>query len=166
MYPILIFLILMATWLVLSGQFDAFHIALGVISAAFVTIFSGDMLFLRRERGMGDRLVEAFRIVGYLFWLLWEIFVANVHVFYLAVHPRSRAMMDPQLVRFKTRLKTDFAKYIFTNSITLTPGTVTISIEGDEFLVHAISRKTAESLPGVMEVRVAAAFERDAFDTP
>jgi len=164
MYRILIFLILMAVWLVLSGQFDAFHVTLGVISAAFVTAFSGDMLFLRRDRGIGERVVEGFRIIGYLFWLLWEVFVANMHVLYLSLHPRSRDLMEPQVVRFKTRLKTDFAKYVFANSITLTPGTVTISIEGDEFVVHAISRKTAESLPGVMEVRVAAAFERDAFD--
>ena len=163
MYRILIFLILMATWLGLSGQFDIFHITLGVISSAFVTIFSGDMLFLRRDRGMGSRFVEGFRIVGYFFWLLWEIIVANFHVLYLALHPRGIEMMEPQVVRFKTRLRSDFAKYIFANSITLTPGTVTISIEGDEFLVHAISRKTAASLPGVMEVRVAAAFERDAF---
>ncbi len=164
MYRILIFLILMAAWLVFSGLFDAFHIGMGVISAAFVTVFSGDMLFLRRERGLGARLVEGFRIVGYLFWLLWKIVVSNVHVLYLALHPRGTDSIEPQIVRFKTRLRSDFAKYVFANSITLTPGTVTISIEGDEFLVHAISRKTAESLPGVMEVRVAAAFERDAFD--
>ena len=75
MYRILIFLSLMATWLILSGQFDAFHIGLGVISSLLVTILSGDMMYIRRHRAMGARVGEAFRIVGYLFWLLWEMTV-------------------------------------------------------------------------------------------
>ena len=161
MYHILIFLSMMAVWLVLSGQFDAFHITLGVISAAFVTAFSGHMHFLRRGRSLRERAVDTVRIAGYLCWLLWEIIIANLHVLYLALHPRGNSLMEPQVVRFKTRLKGDFARYILANSITLTPGTVTISIEGDEFLVHAISRKTAAATPGTMEERVAAAFDRD-----
>jgi multicomponent Na+:H+ antiporter subunit E len=159
MYPVLIFFTLMATWVVLSGQFDALHLTLGVISAAFLTWFSGDMLFEDRSKSLGARVAEAARIPGYLIYLFWEILKANLHVLYLALHPRSLEMLEPQIVRFKTKLKTKYARYIFANSITLTPGTVTISIEGDEFVVHAISRQTAESLPGEMENRVAAAFE-------
>lgn len=160
MYPVFIFLLLMAIWLVFSGQFDAFHVTLGVLSAAFVTWFSGDMLFEDRKKSIGERISGAGRIAAYTIWLFREIVVANFHVLHLSLHPRSREMLEPRMVRFKTRLKTDFAKYVLANSITLTPGTVTVSIEGDEFLVHAISRKTAESLPGDMESRVAAAFER------
>lgn len=161
MYRIIIFLILMATWIVFSGMFDPFHLSLGVISAAFVTLSSGEMFFLRRRRRLSARVSDGVRMAGYLLWLTWEIALANLHVLYLALHPRGRALLEPQVVRFKTRLRGDFAKFVLANSITLTPGTVTISIEGDEFLVHAISRKTAESLPGSMELRVASAFDRD-----
>ena len=63
------------------------------------------------------------------------------------------------MVRFKTHLKTDFAKWVFANSITLTPGTVTIRIDDDEFYVHAISEYTAKGLEGEMEKRIAAVWE-------
>ena len=60
-------MLLMATWLVFSGQFDAFHVSMGVISAAFVTAFSGEMFFLRRRRtGCWGESGIRFGSLGYL----------------------------------------------------------------------------------------------------
>ncbi len=159
MYRTLIFLLLMVLWVIFSGQFDAFHLGLGVLSAGFVTWISSDCWFEDRQRGLGARLTEAWAMAGYTLWLSWQVVVANFHVLYLSLHPRSLELLKPRVVLFKTTLKSDFAKYVFANSITLTPGTVTIMIMDDQFLVHAISRKTAEALPGEMEARVAAAFD-------
>ena len=69
--------------------------------------------------------------------------------------------IDPTIVTFKTTLKSTLAKVALANSITLTPGTITIRIEGQVFYVHAISRKAAAGLPGEMEERLAKVFERD-----
>ena len=69
--------------------------------------------------------------------------------------------MRPQMVRFRTSLRSEFARYVFANSITLTPGTVTLSVEGDKFVVHAISQKVADELPGEMEKRVAKIFDQE-----
>ena len=68
--------------------------------------------------------------------------------------------MSPRVVKLKTKLKSDFAKFVYANSITLTPGTITILINGNEYLVHAISEAVEKDLKtGETERRVAAVFE-------
>ena len=161
MYRILTFCLLFLLWLVLSGLFDPFHLSLGVISCAIVTWLSADLLFQDRTLGPGDRVRQFVRLPGYFLWLLYEIFAANLYVFRLALRPSGLGGIRPHVVRFKTHLKTDFAKWVFANSITLTPGTVTIRIDDDEFYVHAISDHTAMGLEGEMEKRIAAVWEPD-----
>lgn len=161
MYRALIFAILLAIWLVLSGLFDGFHIGLGIISCALVTWWSSDMLFEDRSIDMRGRVRQALRVPGYLAWLTWQIVVANVHVLRLALSPRLAEQVDPQLVRFRSGLKSDFENFVLAQSITLTPGTVTMAIDGDEFLVHAISREAADGLAGPMAERVRRVFITD-----
>lgn len=163
MYPFLIFVLLLLTWVAFSGKFDAFHLGLGVLSALIVTLLSQDLLFSDRKKSGSDRLSEAGRFLRYAVWLLWQIALANVHVLKLALTGSGQAEIAPRVVKFKTKLKSDFAKFVFANSITLTPGTVTISITGNQFLVHAISEATAKDLAtGEMERRVAEVFEPEA----
>ena len=76
-----------------------------------------------------------------------EIFSATLHVVFLALHPRMNEKLDPRIIHFKTKLKKDMSLVTFANSITLTPGTITIRIVNGEFCVHAISEKAASSLP-------------------
>ena len=122
-----------------------------------VTWLSQDLLFKNREKGLAGRLGEATRFFAYAFWLLWQIVLANVHVFKLAMTKEGEKEMSPRVVKFKTKLKSDFAKFVYANSITLTPGTITIQINGNEYLVHAISETVAKDLlTGEMERRVAA----------
>ena len=159
-YRIAIFLLLLVTWAVFSGKFDAFHLGLGALSSLIVTWLSQDLLFKDREKGLAGRLGEAVRFIGYVLWLLWQIVLANVHVFKLAMTKEGEKEMSPRVVKFKTKLKSDFAKFVYANSITLTPGTITIQINGNEYLVHAISEAVEKDLlTGEMERRVAAVFE-------
>lgn len=139
---------------------DAFHLGLGVICCGFVAWLSTDLVFGNTSKGLRARLVEAFRFIGYAVWLLWQVVLANIHVLKLAFSQNERAT-HPRIIRFKTSLKSDFARYVFANSITLTPGTVTMSLVGDEFVVHAIDKAVADELPGEMEKRVAAVFDQD-----
>jgi multicomponent Na+:H+ antiporter subunit E len=159
-YRILIFVLLLGTWVVLSGKFDAFHLGLGVLSAFIVTLLSQDLLFKDRKKDLSTRFSETFGFIGYAFWLLWQIVLANAHVFKLAMTEEGQKEMSPRVVKLKTKLKSDFAKFVYANSITLTPGTITIQITGNQFLVHAISEVVAKDLlSGEMERRVAAVFE-------
>ena len=153
------FLIMFGFWILLSGKFDLFHLTLGVISSAIVSFLSAD-LFMYNPGG-SNRLAIGFRFLMYIPWLLYQIVLSTLHVTFLALHPKMKDLIDPTIVTFKTKLKTDIAKVALANSITLTPGTITIRIEDQVFYVHAISRKAAAGLPGEMEERLAKVFERN-----
>ncbi len=140
------FLLMAGFWLLLSGKVDAFHLSLGFVCCLVVSLVSKDLLF--EDKKEKDRIGIAWRFTWYLPWLFWQILLANFHVAYLTLHPRMKEKIDPRIVRFKTRLKNDLAKVTFANSITLTPGTITVRIVDDEFVVHAISKTAAGDLPG------------------
>ena len=150
MYRILIFSLLLITWVILSGLLDEFHIGLGILSCFLVTWLSSGLLFNDRSLSFHSRLRQAFRLFFYLSWLLWQIVLANIHVLRISFSTRVRERIQPQLVRFRSGLKSDFEKYVLAQSITLTPGTVTLKIDDDVFLVHAISDVAAEGLMGSM----------------
>ncbi|MEM7145992.1 MAG: Na+/H+ antiporter subunit E [Verrucomicrobiota bacterium] len=158
MYRIFVFILLMATWVAFSGFFDVVHLSLGVISAAFVTWISADFLFPAREVPVLARVGQGFRLVTYLFWLLGQVVLSNLHLLRLTLAPGGMAEMKPSIVQFKTELESDFEKFLLANSITLTPGTVTMKILGDDFYVHAISDAAAAGLDGRMEARIARIF--------
>jgi multicomponent Na+:H+ antiporter subunit E len=145
-------------WIVLSGQMDFFHIGLGLISCLLVTAISRDLLFPNHTaRGF---FRSGIRFLGYVPWLLYKIFMANLHVLALTFHPKMMERIDPQIFRFQSRLHKDLALVTFANSITLTPGTITVYVNmNGTFTVHAIDWASREDLPGEMEDRIAAVFE-------
>lgn len=150
------FLVMLAFWVAMSGMFDAFHLSLGVISCLLVAHFSHDLLFPEGTRGW---LRDLAGLLAYLPYLVKEIILANLHVARVVLHPRMLDLIDPQLIRFRTTLKRPVSKVTFAQSITLTPATITVCIDDDEFVVYALTRSSAESLPGEMEKRVALALE-------
>lgn len=154
---LLTFLIMAFVWVLLSGKLDAFHLSLGAISCAIVAYFSGDLLF---ESPKIMRLPGAWlRFIRYAPWLLYQVFWANLHVLYLTFHPRMHELINPKIITFRSKLYSDLSLVTLANSITLTPGTITVFVSGDgEFHVHAIDDVSAEGLPGEMEARIAKAF--------
>lgn len=150
---IITFVLMFAFWIGLSGYFDAFHIISGLLSSLFVSAISTSILF---QQDMNPR-VEAgriFRFVLYLPWLMKEIVLANIDLVYRTLHPAMP--IDPCVITFRVDLKEDLSKTTLANSITLTPGTVTMDVTEDGvFTVHAISRSAADSLlSGEMAHRV------------
>ncbi|MDD5482411.1 MAG: Na+/H+ antiporter subunit E [Kiritimatiellae bacterium] len=131
--------LLMGFWLALSGIMDVFHVAIGAVAVALVIVLSRrtrNRPSAGEEKVPGVRL-NLFRFLLFIPWLVKEIVVASLQVAYIVLHPRVPA--DPVLLRFKTRLPGAGARVILGNSITLTPGTLTLRIWQDEFLVHALS---------------------------
>ena len=151
------FIILFGIWLLLSGIYDFFHMTLGVISCAIVSFFTSDLLF--PEFQLKGLPMLWFRFIRYIPWLLKEVLVANIHMMYLVFHPNMMDLIDPHVIRFKSRLKNSYAVVTFANSITLTPGTITINVSiYSNFSIHCIDKKSGDSLPGEMEERVRAVF--------
>jgi len=151
------FLVMLAFWVVLSGKLDGFHLTLGVLSSLMVAYVSHDLLIFGGERRSWVR--GFFGLVLYLPWLFWEIILATLHVAYVALHPHMYDLIDPQIIRFRTDLKKPISKVALAQSITLTPGTITVDIEDDEFIVYALTQSAADGCPGSLERRVAKALE-------
>jgi multicomponent Na+:H+ antiporter subunit E len=129
-------------WFSLSGQTEPLFLILGVVSSLLVAYWSHDLLFGKIGKGPYTRKIIL--LVKYFFWLSWQIVMSNLHVIYVVLNPKMP--IDPAIIRFKHDLKTDMGIVLLANSITLTPGTVTIDANSDEYLVHALTRKTAQDL--------------------
>lgn len=148
------FVILFGFWILLSGHFDLFHLCLGIFSSGLVSLLSRDLLFSKRTL-QKSHLLQILRFLRYLPWLLYQILLANLHVAFLVLHPKMINKIDPFIIRFRIRLRSDISLTTFANSITLTPGTITLLIHEGHFYVHALDQKVADDLlTGEMEQRV------------
>lgn len=140
---ILTAIIMFVFWIFLSGRFTFILLFSGVVSSLFVAYLSHDLLFGKVNFAkLGIMIV---RFICYLPWLFWQVILANLDVAYRTLHPSMP--IDPCIITFDVDLKTDAALVILANSITLTPGTVTIKADKHgRFMVHAISRSAADGL--------------------
>jgi len=145
----LVFATCFGLWLVLSGHPTPFHLLEGALASGLVTYLNRDLEVVSAAVRCSPRFLR------YLPWLLKEIVIANLQVIRVVLDPRLP--VDPTIVRFSTRLAGDLAVTTFANSITLTPGTVTVDVDGKDFVVHALTHQTPESF-AVMERRVGEAF--------
>ena len=146
----MLFLTLAAFWLANSGHYTAFMITLGAISILFVVLIARRMDVIDHE---AQPLHLTLKLPKYYAWLVKEIVVANlVVVKHIWLGNKS---ISPTFATITSSQKTEIGKVIYANSITLTPGTVTVNIEGDKFLVHALVRESIADLEsGEMDRRV------------
>ena len=115
-------LVLFGVWLLLSGFFEMLLIAFGVGSCLLVLFIARRMDVIDRE---GHPIHLGWRAVLYWVWLGWEIVKANIDVARRVIDPKLP--IHPVLIRLKTSQKSELGQVIYANSITLTPGTVTIA---------------------------------------
>jgi len=149
---------MMGFWLIFSGKFDLFHLSLGVVSCLLITVFSRDLLF---PLGLKTDFLSCWlRFAWYIPWLLYQILLANLHVLRLSFHPRMMEKIDPHIIEINSHLESDISRTTFANSITLTPGTITVNVSAvGRFTVHCIDAPSGEPLPGEMERRIAGVFK-------
>ncbi|MEO1040473.1 MAG: Na+/H+ antiporter subunit E [Pseudomonadota bacterium] len=137
---VLLTLVLIVLWLVLSGYWFKpillFFGACGVITAMALTLRTG---LLDDESAPFPRILP---FLSYWRWLGGEILKANVYVVRTALKPELD--ITPTLTRVPVRAESGLARATFANSITLTPGTVTVEVEENGFLVHALSRELTD----------------------
>jgi len=135
------FWLLMVTfvlWLALSSKFDRPELICGGLVCLVISLFGAHIYSKLGFPPLNLKGILFFLI--YIIVLFCEIIKANFDVAYRIIHPRMP--IKPGIVVIKTRLKSDIAKLILANSITLTPGTFTLDIIGDELLIHWINVKT------------------------
>ncbi len=139
-------------WLVLSGYFTPFLLSVGIGSAIAILLFAQRMEVVDHE---GHPISLGRSAIFYWPWLFKEIVIAAWDVSKIIVNPRLP--ISPTMVRVRAGQKTSVGKVTYANSITLTPGTISVDVEGDEILVHALTREGAEAVQeGTMDRRVTA----------
>jgi multicomponent Na+:H+ antiporter subunit E len=145
--------ILAVFWIINSGYFEGPLLGLGLVSVILVVLIT-----LRMQAVDGEYeppMLLSFRLPFYLLWLAREIVKANIDVV-RRIWQRSPDI-TPTVIKVTASQKTDACKVIYANSITLTPGTITLDVQDDVFEVHALTRDAAEELQkGEMDRRVRA----------
>jgi multicomponent Na+:H+ antiporter subunit E len=143
MAPFFHWLTLFAFWSALSGVFDVQHVAIGLAATAAVALRSRPAQIL--DSGSGDDSLSDLgtmpwlRLYSYLIWLVGQIIKANLQIARVVLDPRLP--IDPALVRVRARVTSDAAITLLANSITATPGTVTVHSPDQgrgEFVIHAL----------------------------
>ena len=144
--------VLFALWFLLSGHTEPFLLALGVASCALVVFVTHRMDVIDRE---GFPIDLGLGAVFYWPWLGWEIVKANIDVAKVVLSPSLP--ISPTMFRVPTTQKTEVGQVTYANSITLTPGTITVDIVDGMLEVHALTREAADGLEtGEMDRRVTA----------
>lgn len=136
------FVILLTFWLITSGSFSFQHIFIGgLISLSVSAVYTR---MFKKYQISGIKISKPYILLNYLFHLVIDIVRANINVAKIVLSPRMP--ISPGMVKYRTKVKSDVGKVMLATSITLTPGTLTVDVEGDEFLVHVLTEENALGL--------------------
>ena len=146
-------IVLFATWMLLSGKFSLDHglvLGLGIASVILVVLIAVRMDVVDHE---GHPIHLTLRFIGYWFWLMVEIAKAGIDVTRRIWSPSLP--ISPAMYILTAGQPGELGQVIYANSITLTPGTVTVRLDGGDIMVHAITREAGDDLAsGEMDRRV------------
>lgn len=151
------YLLLVAFWIILNGRFTAEILILGLIFAAAVYVFAHKFMGLtwQREKSFWKHFCWG---IEYLAILLKEIAVANIMVLRIVLSPKKK--VHPVLVSFDAPLKSHLLQAILADSITLTPGTITVRLYEEKFEVHCLDESLAEGLNDSVFVKMLKRWEK------
>lgn len=137
-------IVLFCFWLLLSGALSIHHPLLLVFSAVSIAI----CLLLAKRMSIADEEGHPIHLVlrglWYMPWLVVEIFKSTLHVTRIILSPSLP--IHPSMFKIQASQKTRVGVNVYGNSITLTPGTITVAVEGNELEIHALTKTTAEDL--------------------
>jgi len=143
-------LVLAGTWVLLSGMIQPLLLGLGLASVLFVAWIKARAD--RRDRNPVPFTLRIGRIPGYLLWLSWEIVKSNVDVARRIISPSLP--VAPSVRWLPASQRSELSRVLYANSITLTPGTLSIDLEGDRIEVHALNENSLDALErGEMNAR-------------
>jgi len=128
------FILSLIFWLLLTMEFTVSNFIVGSVAAAICTLIFGKYYFHSVYKFLQPQ--RYFWFLVYLVIFIWECIKANFDVAYRVLNPAMP--IKPGIVKVKTTLKSGFARMLLANSITMTPGTITVDIIDDDFYVHWI----------------------------
>jgi multicomponent Na+:H+ antiporter subunit E len=129
---IFVFVFSFLVWIALTSVKDIQEVCAGLVVAFLVSALAGQFLITtEKSRRFFPRLIQA---VNYLIHFLWEVVKANFHVAYIVLHPNLP--IKPGIVKIETKLTKESGITVLANSITLTPGTLTIDVDPDKKVLY------------------------------
>ncbi len=144
-------------WIIFNGQLTVEIGIIGIFVAALLYAFICKFMGWSFSKDI-HMMQYAIFMVGYLFVLIWEIIKANFDTMKMIF--TSKYEREPVLVTFRTKIKSPVLRVLLANSITLTPGTITVSLEDDTYVVHALDKDFAEGIEDSVFVRMLEKAER------
>ena len=137
------FLLIFVVWLILNGKVTAEICIIGLLLSAALFLFMCKFMdYSVKKELLIFRLIPSF--LRYIWVLVQEVVKANIMVMGMILSPDMEP--EPAMAYFDTDLRSEFSKAILADSITLTPGTITVSVEGNHFCVHCLDKALAEGL--------------------
>ncbi|MFA4889590.1 MAG: Na+/H+ antiporter subunit E [Candidatus Omnitrophota bacterium] len=127
-----LFILAFSIWLLLSLPVDAQGLVMGVLAGILVAIFCADLF--EKKTGIFNRPLRYLWLVYYIPFFAWECFKANLDGAYRVIHPDL--LLKPGIVKVKTTLKSDTGLTFLANSLTLTPGTMTVDIDKENGFLY------------------------------
>ena len=137
------FLALFVFWMFITASFSLRNIVLGLAASLLVTLVVRYVFRIRLPEDITP-LFLLVRFPVFLMVLAWDVIKANINLAYILIRPRL--LIDPTIVRFKSELQGDFRNTVLGDSITVTPGTLTLDAQGDELLVHCLTASHKKGL--------------------
>lgn len=157
---LVIFILTFCVWMILTWNIEFLNLVFGVLLCSFVSfIFRKEFKFDRRI----FQIKRYFYFVEYIFVFIYYMIKANILMAYRVLSPRLP--IKPAIVKIPIELKTNIARTILANSITLTPGTFTVAIKDDFLYIHWIyiytydKKEQKEKIVGLMERILKRVFE-------
>ncbi len=145
------YLLLFALWLLLNGKFTLEICAFGIVIVVLLAVLSF-VLFGYTPKKEWRLYTKLPLFLAYIAVLVWEVLKANAILIKIILHKKRK--VTPALVTFHVDFRTEFARYMLANSITLTPGTITVETDGNEFTVHCLDEKMIEGAETGIFVRL------------
>ena len=128
-------------WLLFTGNFNPVSLLIGLSYSLLIAIFTYSLFIDEKEADRRSLLLRFHVLIIYLLYILFKMYAASFRVLYNVI----RGNINPRIVHFRTKLKSDIARVILTNSITLTPGTITLNLDDDHLIVHWLEAETTHS---------------------
>jgi len=151
---IAVFILSLIFWLLLTFSFTIPNLIVGSVASLLCSAIFARYYFTNVGKFLEPQ--RYFWFVVYLVIFIWECIKANFDVAYRVIHPSMP--IKPGIVRVKTTLKSEFARMLLANSITMTPGTITVDLIGDEFYIHWIYVRSDD--PAVYTGMITGLFEK------
>lgn len=151
------YIIFFLIWIIFNGQFTLEIAAFGLVIAGLI------YWFICKFMGYNPKMdvilfKKSLLVIHYCIVLIIEILKANGAVFRMVYS--AKYQLEPAVIHFKTNLHSKFAKVLLANSITLTPGTITVSLENDVYTVHCLDKELAHGIDSSIFVQLLERIER------